>query len=149
MSIAGVYDQCAPPSIRKAGIKRAYELLEMDDENTGYHTIAPVSKMMAAVARFHGDGRDSEAWRGHERTRGDYMWMGPEGLRVTGTNGSQLWDVAFITQAVAETKLAGIEGNKGSMKKALKWLDDQQIQKDPVHLESAYRHGTVGAWAFR
>lgn len=149
MSIAGVYEQCVPPPIRKAGVKRAYELLEMDDENTGYHTIAPVSKMMATVARFHANGKNSEAWRGHECTRGDYMWMGPEGLRVTGTNGSQLWDVAFITQAVAETRLAEEEGNQESMKKALKWLDDQQLRKDPVHLERAYRHGSVGAWAFR
>jgi lanosterol synthase len=32
----------------------------------------------------------------------DFMWMSEEGMMMNGTNGSQLWDTAFIVQAMAE-----------------------------------------------
>lgn len=61
---------------------------------------------------------------------------------------AELWDCAFITQALCETGLANEEQNKESVIKALEWLDNTQIKKDPLHLEQAYRHPTKGAWPF-
>ena len=65
-----------------------------------------------------------------------------------GTNGSQLWDIAFITQALVETGLGDDPDNRESMLKALDWLDKCQIRENPKHYESAYRHRTKGAWPF-
>ncbi|ESK97698.1 lanosterol synthase [Moniliophthora roreri MCA 2997] len=109
-----VYERCALTPIRQAAISQVYRLIVAEDENTVYQGIAPLSKMFNAIARLHREGPDSDAYKLHESTRADFMWQGPEGMRVCGTNGSQLWDVVFIAQALTETGLAGLEENKDS-----------------------------------
>ncbi|KAF9054597.1 terpenoid cyclases/protein prenyltransferase alpha-alpha toroid [Panaeolus papilionaceus] len=147
-AILGVYEQCTIPPLRRAGLKRAYELICMEDDNTAYQTLGPVSKMFNLIARFHAEGRDTESWKMHRIKRQDFMWMGAEGMMMCGTNGSQLWDIGFITQALVETGLAEEEEFKPSLIKALEWLDQAQIRKDPMHYKAAYRHTTKGAWGF-
>lgn len=137
------------PPLRKAGINRAYELIVLEDENTAYQTLGPVSKMFNLVARAHAEGPESFAYKQHEIKRQDFMWIGKDGMMMCGTNGSQLWDTGFITQALVETGLAQLEENKESLIKALEWLDDAQIQNDPKHYHTSYRHTTKGAWGFR
>jgi len=44
-----VYDRVAPSWIRRKALKRAYELVRMEDENTSFQTIGPVSKAMNMV----------------------------------------------------------------------------------------------------
>ncbi|KDQ13559.1 hypothetical protein BOTBODRAFT_160506 [Botryobasidium botryosum FD-172 SS1] len=149
-AILGAYESCNLPPARNIALSRVYQLICFEDENTSYQSIAPVSKMLNLVCRFHKEGRDGEAFRMHDARRRDFMWMGEDGMRVCGTNGSQLWDTAFITQAVVEGGLAeDPEGeNCESMMKALDWLEKCQIQNNPCHYENAYRHRTKGAWPF-
>jgi lanosterol synthase len=104
--------------------------------------------MINLVCRAHVEGPESSVYKEHERKRHDFMWIGPEGMMMCGTNGSQLWDIAFITQALVETGLARDEENKESLGKALEWLDQDQIRANPKwHVES-YRQSTKGAWGF-
>lgn len=77
------------------------------------------------------------------------MWVGEDGMRMCGTNGSQLWDLGFITQALVETGLAKLDENKESLVSALQWLEQAQIRENPKHYHSSYRHTTKGAWGFR
>jgi len=144
----GAYDGCAPAPLRKAGVKRALELVTMEDENTDYQCIAPVSKMMNLVVRAHSDGQDSAAYKRHMETRADFMWLGPEGMRMCGTNGSQLWDLAFLGQALVETGLGAEAENRDSLVRALQWLDRGQMRADPKFCAEMYRQPTVGAWGF-
>jgi lanosterol synthase len=122
----------------------------MEDENTGYQTLGPVSKMLNQLVRFVVDGPDSEAMRMHTLRRQDFMWLGRQGLMMTGTNGSQLWDIAFIAQAFVESGLAEDPAPevRSSLTKALGWLEQCQMTEDPKHYEAAYRHTTKGAWPF-
>jgi lanosterol synthase len=146
--VLGGYESCAFPPLRRAACARAYELVVLEDENTAYQTLAPVSKMMNLVCRAHVEGPESEAYKQHEIKRHDFMWLGKDGMMMCGTNGSQLWDAAFITQALVETGLANEEENKPSLIKALEWLDQGQILDNPKHYETSYRHTTKGAWGF-
>nr|ALM02366.1 lanosterol synthase [Wolfiporia cocos]ALM02367.1 lanosterol synthase [Wolfiporia cocos]AVK93175.1 lanosterol synthase [Wolfiporia cocos] len=147
-AILGVYEPCALPPLRKAAMEKCYRLVVQEDENTGYQTLGPVSKMMNLIVRAHVDGRESEAYRLHAEKRADFMWVGPEGMRMCGTNGSQLWDIAFITEALVETGLGEEEENRESLIQALRWLDQCQLQNNPKYYESSYRHATKGAWPF-
>jgi len=147
--ILSSYENCTFPPLRRAGLARAYELIVMEDENTGYQTVAPVSKMFNLIARAHAEGPDSFAYKEHAIKRQDFMWLSAEGMMMAGTNGSQLWDIGFITQALVDTGLASEEENKESMIKALEWLDQAQIRTDPKYYREAYRHTTKGAWGFR
>ncbi|KAJ7050525.1 terpenoid cyclases/protein prenyltransferase alpha-alpha toroid [Mycena amicta] len=146
--VLGMYESCALPPLRRAAVARAYELIVREDENTGYQTLGPVSKMFNLVARVHADGVESEAFRMHKEKRSDFMWMGASGMMMCGTNGSQLWDIGFITQALVETGLAELPENQDSLRRALEWLEDAQILDHPKHYKTSYRHGTKGAWGF-
>ena len=146
--ILGAYELCSIPPVRHAGLEYAYKLIVYEDENTGYQTLCAVSKMMNLVARFHAEGSESEAYRLHEGKRRDFMWLAGEGMVMCGASGSQLWDIAFITQALVETGLANDEDNKSSVMKALGWLDRCQIRKNPEHFRVSHRHRTKGAWPF-
>ncbi|KAF8328406.1 terpene synthase [Cantharellus anzutake] len=139
--VLGAYECCLVPFIRRRALNRAYELICKEDENTSYQDLGPVNKMINLICRAHVEGPDSEAYRMHERRRLDFMWLGAEGMLMCGTNGSQLWDTVFISQAIVETGLdAAIN--------ALRWIDQCQIRENPKHYESAYRHRTKGAWPF-
>ncbi|SRR5258708_1233242 len=146
--ILGAYEQCCVPPLRNAGVKYAYKLVVCEDENTSYQTLGPVSKMLNLVARFHGDGPGSYSYKRHDDKRHDFMWLGAEGMMMTGTNGSQLWDIGFITQSLVETGLANDEDNKPSVIKALQWLDRCQIRDNAKHFEIMSRHRSKGAWPF-
>lgn len=102
--------------------------------------------MMNMLCRMHAEGRESEAVARHAATRGDVMWLTRDGMLVTGTNGSQLWDTAFAAQALVEIGLADVEENKSSATKMLEWLDEAQIRDNQRHYHTAYRQGSKGAW---
>ncbi|WWC70811.1 uncharacterized protein I206_104763 [Kwoniella pini CBS 10737] len=134
--------------LRKLAIKRAYEMLRYEDENTGYQTIGPVSKAFNMVCRYAKEGPDSKAFKAHLSRIDDFLWLGKDGLMMMGTNGSQLWDLAFMAQALSETGLAEEEEFKESTIGMLDWLDKAQIRDNPKWYHESYRHRTKGAWAF-
>lgn len=147
-ALLNVYEPYAIPPVRKMATDRLYDLIVKEDENTSYQDLGPVNKMMNLVARYAVEGPKSDAYAQHELKRRDFMWLGPNGMSMNGTNGVQLWDLAFIVQALVESGLAEEKENRESLLKALHWLDQSQIQENPKHFESAYRHRTKGAWPF-
>ncbi|KAE8228592.1 hypothetical protein CF326_g6472 [Tilletia indica] len=157
MTVLGGYESCiarGPGSpIRNAGLREAYRLIVEEDENTGYQTVGPVSKMLNFIARWAQEGdkpgtRGEEVMKIHREKLKDFMWMGSEGMMMTGTNGSQLWDTAFIAQALADANLLSDSNVQKPANKILQWLDNCQIRENPKHHDSAYRFATKGAWPF-
>ncbi|KAJ9116371.1 hypothetical protein QFC22_004812 [Naganishia vaughanmartiniae] len=146
--VALVCENFVPSLFRRKALDSTYKLVVYEDENTQYQSIAPVSKMLNMVCRFAAEGPDSDAFKQHLAKIDDFLWMSEEGLMMTGTNGSQLWDLAFISQAVVESGLAEVEANKESCSRALDWLDKAQIRNDPKWFKEAYRHRSKGAWPF-
>ena len=142
------YEKCSLPPLRRAALKRVYDLIITEDDNTDFQDLGPVNKMMNFIVRWHVDGPESDAFRKHRRRRADFMWLGKEGMMMTGTNGSQLWDIAFISQAIVESGLAAEEPNRASCVKALEWLDQAQIKGNTMHFGNDYRHQSKGAWPF-
>lgn len=154
-SILGVYERLpwipfvsSAVPIRKWANDRAYQLITYEDENTGYQTLGPVSKAFHIVCRYAREGPDSEAFKMHLLKVQNFLWMSKDGLMMTGTDGSQLWDLAFMAQAAVETGLAQDKENEKSMLGMLDWLDKAQIRENPKWYEESYRHRTKGAWPF-
>lgn len=134
--------------VRELANKRAYQIVKYEDENTNYQTIGPVTKALFIVCRFAAEGPDSAAFRDGQQKVRDFLWLSKDGLFMTGTNGSQLWDIAFIAQAVVETGLADEEENQKVVSGSLDWLDKAQIRGNPKWYKESFRHRTKGAWAF-
>ncbi|KAF7321689.1 Terpene cyclase/mutase family member [Mycena kentingensis (nom. inval.)] len=141
-------ESCPFPPLQRRALDRVYDLICMEDENTNFQDIAPVSKMLHMLVRLHAEGPDSKALAAHVASRGDVLWMTGNGMLGTGTNGSQLWDTAFAAQALAETGLINEKENHASAMRMLEWLDAAQIRENPKHYQCAYRQATKGAWSF-
>ena len=134
--------------IRQAAIDRVYQMITYEDENTTYQTLGPVSKSFNMVARFHREGSSSDAFKMHQSRVADFLWLSKDGMFMTGTNGSQVWDIAFLAQALVETGLAEEKENSETVKGMLDWLDKAQIKEDPKWYKEGYRHRSKGAWPF-
>jgi lanosterol synthase len=134
--------------LRQKALARVYQLLTYEDENTGYQTIGPVSKAFNMVCRFAHDGPHHPSFNAHRIKVENFLWMGRDGLMMTGTDGSQLWDLTFISQAMKETGLALEEENKKSSLGMLQWMERAQIRGNSKWFKEDYRHQTKGAWAF-
>ena len=94
-------------------VKRAedwvWELIRMEDENTLYAGLAPVSNAMNFVACYIYDGEGSYSVRAHRETLHEYLWVKNEGMLCNGTNGAQVWDTAFAVQAIVVAGFANDE----------------------------------------
>ncbi|MBW0496538.1 hypothetical protein O181_036253 [Austropuccinia psidii MF-1] len=148
--VLGYWEKVCPQKIRNLGLNHVYQLCKMEDENTNYQDLAPVNKVLNLLVCWHRDGPDSETFKLHQEKLGDLFWMTNKGMLVMATNGSQLWDLAFITQALVESDIAKSTDPtiQESVIKALSWLDRCQVITDPKHHHTAYRHTTKGAWPF-
>uniref|UniRef100_A0A673A569 Lanosterol synthase (2,3-oxidosqualene-lanosterol cyclase) n=1 Tax=Sphaeramia orbicularis TaxID=375764 RepID=A0A673A569_9TELE len=60
------------------------------------------------LVRWYVDGPSSPAFQEHVSRIPDYLWLGLDGMKMQGTNGSQLWDTCFAVQAFLE---AGAQDN--------------------------------------
>ncbi|KAG2198471.1 hypothetical protein INT47_004458 [Mucor saturninus] len=144
------YEALAPkfPWLRDYALKLTVEQIKMEDECTFYLDIGPVNKAMNWLVVFYHYGRDSHEFREHVKRNDDFMWMGPEGMMMNGTNGSQLWDATFIAQACAEAKLADNVNYRENMIKTLEFIDVSQIRRNPPFMKESYRQTSLGAWPF-
>ena len=142
------YEKCSLPPLRCAALKKVYELVLAEDDNTDCRDANPINKVLNLVVRWCVDGPESTSFKKHRRRRADFMWLGKEGMMMTATNGTQLWDLAFISQAIVESGLAAEESNRQSCVKSLEWLDQAQIRGNTTHYGKDYRHQSKGAWPF-
>ncbi|KAL4788443.1 terpenoid cyclases/protein prenyltransferase alpha-alpha toroid [Aspergillus varians] len=133
-------------------VKRAedwtWELIRMEDENTDYAGLGPVNNPMNMVACYVHDGPDSYSVRRHRERLNDYMWMKDEGMLMNGTNGVQVWDTAFITQAIVVAGFADDPKWRPMLNKALGFLDAHQLRENVPDQEKCYRQHRKGAWPF-
>jgi len=136
------------PAIVKRAEEWSWELIRMEDENTDYSGLAPVSNPMNMVACYLHDGPDSYSVRRHRERLHDYMWVKNEGMLANGTNGVQVWDTAFITQCIVVAGFADDPKWRPMLTKALEFLEDHQMRENVPDQEKCYRQHRKGAWPF-
>lgn len=108
-------------------MEETVEQIKMEDENSFFLDIGPVNKVMNWLVVYYHYGKDSREFKLHVARNQDFMWMGPEGMMMNGTNGSQLWDAAFIAQACVEAQLADNDKYRKNMIKTLEFIDLSQV----------------------
>lgn len=137
-----------PNFIGNYALKHVYSLIVMEDNNTEYCGIGPVSNPLNLVARFIAEGPESHAVKMHRLTTQDFMWMKNEGMLANGTDGVQCWDTSFLIQALIEIDLASDPAYRTMLTNALRFLDNNQIREDCVDQDKCYRQQRKGAWPF-
>ena len=91
-----------------------------------YVDIGPVNKAINMVCCYF-DQPDGEEFKEHLPRIFDYRWLGEEGMKMQGYNGSQLWDTAFAAQArrVARSKTPLTENMVHSLGAREGWVAQQ------------------------
>lgn len=136
------------PSLVKKAEEWVWYLIEREDENTDYAGLGPVNAPMNTLCCYIHDGPGSYSVRRHLDRLHDYLWMKNEGMLMNGTNGVQVWDTAFIIQAVVVAGFAEDPKWRPMLIKALEFLEDHQILENVPDQEKCYRFRRKGAWPF-
>ncbi|SPO06107.1 related to lanosterol synthase [Cephalotrichum gorgonifer] len=124
------------------------ELVDMEDANTDFADLAPVSAPLNTILCYIRDGPGSYTVRRHIERLEEFLWVKNEGMLCNGTNGVQCWDTAFMIQSVIAAGLEKDERWRPMLTKALEFLDQQQIREDCVEQEKCYRQQRRGGWPF-
>ena len=122
------------------------EQIHAEDRNTNYICIGPVNKTLNMLCVYYHDGPDSEQFKSHISRLDDYLWVGRDGMKMQGYNGSQLWDTAFSAQAIIHSGLVG--EFKDVISNVYDYLDVTQVKEEVPTPNRHYRHVSVGAWPF-
>ena len=91
------------------------------------------------VVSWHVEGPKSARFRGHLERVPDYLWLSADGMKMQGTNGSQLWDTSFAVQAMIEGGLANEPEFQETTRRIHGFLRDTQLQENVSDLKGSYR----------
>lgn len=143
-----IHERRPSSRLRQRALAFVLDQVRREDESTGYLTIGPVSKALHLVVVWLADP-GSAAFQRHLERLDDYLWDSPEGMKMQGYNGSQLWDTAFAMQALLESGLAAQAGRpRELLQRAYRFLDANQVRQDVPERERHFRDATAGMWPF-
>jgi len=74
--------------------------------------------------------------------------IGPDGMKMNGTNGVQLWDTAFAVKAFLESGLGPEPEFRPTLHKVLSFLEDVQVKRNVPHHDKYFRHISKGGFPF-
>ena len=132
--------------LRKKSTDFILKYLNAEDEQTNYLDIGPVSKAINSICIWHAYGKDSAQFKKHVARWYDYLWVAEDGMKMSGYNGSQLWDTAFATRAILESDLGKLF--PGTIAKSYQFIDLSQIDAEHATHAEFFRHPMIGSWPF-
>uniref|UniRef100_A0A8B9S7C7 Terpene cyclase/mutase family member n=1 Tax=Apteryx owenii TaxID=8824 RepID=A0A8B9S7C7_APTOW len=128
-AIMNVYEANHSTSLRQRAVAELYDHIKADDRFTKCISIGPISKTINMLVRWFVDGDNSPAFQEHVSRIPDYLWLGLDGMKMQGTNGSQLWDTAFAVQAFLEAEAQKIPEFASCLQSAHEFLRFSQVSR--------------------
>jgi lanosterol synthase len=125
--------------LREWALQECLDHIQADDQFTKGISIGPISKVIQMLVRWYADGPESAAFREHVDRIRDYLWMGVDGMKMQGTNGSQLWDTAFAIQAFLEAGADNVQEFSDCLRRAHQFLVLSQVPDNPPNYDKYYR----------
>jgi len=148
-SALAFYEKYLRPNwLKKKALKRSADLVLMDLQNTDWLAIAPVSNALNAMVMYLENDRDIESphFRKFLERWPDFLYMTPEGMFMCGTNGVQVWDVAFALQYCVVANLAENPEFHDVIIRCYRFLVRSQF--DSEALPGSFRDHRDGGWPF-
>ncbi|XP_059823406.1 lanosterol synthase isoform X2 [Hypanus sabinus] len=146
--LLNVYEEYHSTGLRKRAVAELYDHIMADDRFTKCISIGPISKTINMLVRWHVEGPQSPAFQEHVSRIPDYLWLGLDGLKMQGTNGSQLWDTAFAVQAFLEAGAQNIPAFTDCLKQAHAYFEVTQVRDNPPDYDKYYRQMNKGGFSF-
>jgi squalene/oxidosqualene cyclase-like protein len=131
--------------LRQRAMDFVLDQIRAEDRNTDFICIGPVNQLYHTLVWAFAD-RDGEHFRGHLRRLPDYLWVARDGTKMQGYNSSQLWDTAFMVQALVK---AGAEARHlDTLRRAFGYVESNQVLEDVPDRQWCYRDPSKGGWPF-
>ncbi|XP_069841294.1 lanosterol synthase [Dendropsophus ebraccatus] len=146
--LLNIYETYHIPALRRRAVHELYDHITADDRFTKCISIGPISKVINMLVRWHVDGPQSSSFQEHVERIPDYLWLGLDGMKMQGTNGSQLWDTAFAIQAYLEAGAHKRKQFQKSLEKAHEFLRITQVPDNPPDYKKYYRQMNKGGFPF-
>jgi squalene/oxidosqualene cyclase-like protein len=138
-------DRLSPGRLRRRALARAMDHILFEFHSTGHVCLSPVNGLLFCLALHHHDPRHPElpaALRGLEY----WFWEDDvDGLRICGAR-SDIWDTAFLLQAIAEGPSLPV--GDAIARDAGAWLPIAQHRGDIPGGADHYRDPADGGWGF-
>ncbi|XP_008143861.2 lanosterol synthase [Eptesicus fuscus] len=147
-AILNLYERHHSASLRQRAIRKLYEHIVADDRFTKCISIGPISKTINMLVRWRVDGPASCAFQEHVSRIPDYLWLGLDGMKMQGTNGSQVWDTSFAIQAFLEAGAHHRPEFSSCLQKAHEFLRISQVPENPPDYQKYYRQMSKGGFPF-
>jgi squalene/oxidosqualene cyclase-like protein len=139
------YERLPVKPLRAAALTETLRQVDFEDRNTQYVCLGPVNKLLNMWVWQHARPSGPEMSR-HIARLPEYLWHGPDGVKMQGYHSSQLWDTCFAVQAVVacdETR-----GQAPLLAKAHTFIAQNQVREDLPNREQSYRDPTRGGFCF-
>ncbi|XP_075685685.1 lanosterol synthase [Rhinoderma darwinii] len=146
--LLNIYERYHISALRRRAVHELYDHVTADDQFTKCISIGPISKVINMVVRWHVDGPESSSFWEHVDRIPDYLWLGLDGMKMQGTNGSQLWDTAFAIQAFLEAGAHKKKQFQKTLENAHEFLRITQIPDNPPEYKKYYRQMNKGGFPF-
>ncbi|XP_062504233.1 lanosterol synthase-like isoform X2 [Corticium candelabrum] len=146
--VLDLYEKFHVKSWREKAITHCLEHIKADDRFTKGISIGPISMVINMLVEWHADGPNTDVFREKVDRISDYLWMGTDGMKMQGTNGSQVWDAAFAVQALLTAGVHRLPELQKYVKEVHEFLKDAQIPENPPNYETYYRQMNKGAFPF-
>uniref|UniRef100_A0A3B5MKV3 Terpene cyclase/mutase family member n=1 Tax=Xiphophorus couchianus TaxID=32473 RepID=A0A3B5MKV3_9TELE len=144
--VLNLYEAHHSVALRKMAVRELYDHIQADDRFTKCISIGPISKTINMLVRWYVDGPTSAVFQEHVSRIPDYL-LGLDGMKMQGTNGSQLWDTCFAVQAFLEQAGAQDDPNLvGCLHDAHDFL--RVTQENPPEYQKYYRQMNKGGFPF-
>ncbi|XP_041253020.1 lanosterol synthase [Onychostruthus taczanowskii] len=147
-AIMNMYEAHHSTHLRQRAVTELYDHIKADDRFTKCISIGPISKTINMLVRWFVEGKESPAFQEHVSRIPDYLWLGLDGMKMQGTNGSQLWDTAFAVQAFLEAEAQEMPEFTSCLQNAHGFLQFSQIPENPPDYQKYYRHMNKGGFPF-
>ena len=132
--------------LRDRALAKCEDHMRFDDESTNYICLGPVNKCLNMLVTFINEGENSDRLAKHLERIPDYLWEGVDGMRMSGYNGSQLWDTSFALQAIFASPF--VNDYKKEVADGHHYIDVAQVRDDHPDHKKYYRSRAKGAWNF-
>lgn len=147
-TVLNVYEAHHSSALRQKAVEELYEHIQADDRFTKCISIGPISKTINMLVRWYVDGPSAPVFQEHVSRIADYLWLGLDGMKMQGTNGSQLWDTCFAVQAFLEAGAQDVQTSAECLRRAHHFLRITQIPENPPEYKKYYRQMNKGGFPF-
>ncbi len=140
------YEKIHSSWLRKKSTDYILKYLHAEDAQTHYINIGPVSKAINSMCIFHALGKNSTQFKQHVARWYDYLWVAEDGMKMSGYNGSQLWDCALASRAMLESDLGKLF--PATISKSYAFIEQSQMRAGHATHAEFFRHPSLGGWPF-